>query len=229
MPLPAWHWDETRQVGVDYLDDAEVERYDARMATMRDVAAESRKILDQLESPARLWEIGCGTGEFSLFAAGECERVEAFDVSPVMLEAARRKAAKRGVTNVGLYEGGFLTLEPLADPPDAIVTQLALHHLPDFWKAVALDRLAGFLPPGARLHLTDVVYGFEPADHVGAVEAILADSPPEMRFEIARHVATEYSTLGWIQEGLLERAGFEILGRGHDAFLARYVCKRRPF
>lgn len=38
-------------------------------------------------------------------------------------------------------EGGFLTYEHEGEPVDLVHTRNALHHLPDFWKAVALARI----------------------------------------------------------------------------------------
>ncbi len=42
-------------------------------------------------------------------------------------------------------------------------TRNALHHLPDFWKAIALDRIATFLRPGGVLRLHDLIFDFQPA------------------------------------------------------------------
>jgi len=37
--LPVWQYDEIRQVGTDYTDEAQVEAYDQRMQSLRDVKA----------------------------------------------------------------------------------------------------------------------------------------------------------------------------------------------
>lgn len=37
-----------------------------------------------------------------------------------------------------------------------------LHRLPDFWKAIALDRIARMLWPGGVLCLRDLIFGFRP-------------------------------------------------------------------
>ena len=36
----------------------------------------------------------------------------------------------------------ILTYEHEGDPPDAVLTRNALHHLPDFWKVAGLERIA---------------------------------------------------------------------------------------
>jgi ubiquinone/menaquinone biosynthesis C-methylase UbiE len=46
---------------------------------------------------ARVLELGCGSGDDALFLAAQGVRVHAVDVAPGMIEAARAKAAARGV------------------------------------------------------------------------------------------------------------------------------------
>lgn len=48
------------------------------------------------------------------------------------------------------------------DPADVVYSRFALHHLPDFWQAIALRRMAETLRPRGVLRLSDVVYDFEP-------------------------------------------------------------------
>jgi putative AdoMet-dependent methyltransferase len=42
-------------------------------------------------------------------------------------------------------------------PVDAIVTTFAFHHLPDFWKGIALKRLNRMLKEGGQLYIHDVL------------------------------------------------------------------------
>ena len=46
----------------------------------------------------------------------------------------------------------------------AVFTRNPLHHLPDFWKAAALQRIAQLLKPGGVLRVRDIVYSFDPAE-----------------------------------------------------------------
>src|SRR3989337_981340 len=98
---PGWQYDETRQVGTDYADAEEVEAYDARMQKLRDIRKEIAKIHTSLNitKDQTILEIGCGTGEFTLEAAKHCSKVIAVDVSLPMLEFAKKKAMKQGITN----------------------------------------------------------------------------------------------------------------------------------
>jgi len=81
MPHPRWQWNEMQQVGTDYADMAEVERYDRRMAEFRDVDAENRSILRtlSLEPGSAVLEIGCGTGRLARAAAAAGHAVLALE------------------------------------------------------------------------------------------------------------------------------------------------------
>lgn len=58
--------------------------------------------------------------------------VYAVDISPVMLGFASKKAGSQGMNNIKYCHAGFLTCEHSGEPVDVIISQLALHHLPDF-------------------------------------------------------------------------------------------------
>ena len=192
--VPEWQWDERVQVGTDYQDPAEVAAYDARMGRFRDVQAENRAILEALAlTPEQiLLEFGTGTGSFAIAAAGVCAAVYACDVSPMMLAYAREKAQRAGASNITFLLGGFLTYTHPGPAVDAVVTQLALHHLPDFWKGVALGRIAGLLKPGGKLYLRDVVFSFPAADHASRFDAVLADYTEPMRTNFVRHLGLDH-------------------------------------
>ena len=113
-------------------------------------------------------------------------------------------------------------------------SRYALHHLPDFWKALALARVAEMLRPGGVFRLSDVVYGFEPHEAEHKIDAWIAEATSDgveqdwTRAELAEHVRDEGSTFTWLLEPMIERAGLEIVDAQHDAsgIFARYVCRR---
>jgi hypothetical protein len=49
----------------------------------------------------------------------------------------------------------------------------ALHQLPDFWKVLALDRIAKLLRSGSVLRLRDLIFDFQPAEAEPAFDAWL--------------------------------------------------------
>jgi len=167
-------------------------------------------------------------------AAQICKRVVAVDVSPVMLARLAEKVDRRAVSNVEAIGAGFLSYRHAGEPADLVYSRYALHHLPDFWKAIALYRIAGMLRPGGVLRLWDVAYGFEPADAEQRIEAwitktITADVERGWtRSELAEHVRDEHSTFTWLLEPMIERAGLDIIDANHCAsgVFARYLCRK---
>jgi len=231
---PPWHWNEFAQVGKDYARPDEAAVYDATHAEFRDVASECAAVLDSLElAPGEtLVEFGTGTGELALAAARRGLRVQAVDVSPAMLEIARAKANEADAESerIAFHHAGFLSYEHAGPPADAIASSLALHHLPDFWKGVALRRLRRMLKPGGRFHLNDVVLADSDAglERISAfVEAQAALGGDFLREDAEQHFREEFSTCDWILEGLLERAGFAVEHCESDGLFATYLCRAR--
>lgn len=226
-----WQYDEYRQVGVDYADTAAVEAYDARHARFRDVHAECNRILDTLAVTPEsvVIEFGTGTGAFAIHAAQRCAGVYAVDVSKPMLEYVRQRAAKAGLKNIVFGHAGFLTYEHGGAPADAIVTSMALHHLPDFWKGIALARMHGMLKSGGLLYIHDVIFDSVDAESNISrwIDKLGGIGGAQLRDEIATHVREEFSTFDWILDGLLERAGFRILSKEMvEGVVGTYLCKK---
>jgi ubiquinone/menaquinone biosynthesis C-methylase UbiE len=233
MDPNSWVLDELSTAGREHFDAEHARRYDGKEDAG---AAEELALLERLGVAGPgccVVDIGTGTGQFALAAAAVCERVVAVDVSAVMLGRFREKAAAAGAENLELVEAGFLTYEHAGSPADAVYSRLALHHLPDFWKAVALTRIAGMLRPGGIFRLSDVVYSFAPGEAGARIERWIATGSADVeggwtRAELAEHVRDENSTFSWLLEPMIERAGFEIVDADHsdDGMMARYVCRR---
>lgn len=231
--VPAWQYNEMQQVGTDYTDEAQVEAYDRQMQKLRDINEETEAIIKSinLKRNETILEIGTGTGSFAIEAAQHCEKVIAIDVSLKMLEYAQQKARMMGITNVEFDNAGFLTYCHTGKPLDAVVSQLALHHLPDFWKIIALRRIFEMLKDGGKLYLRDTVYSFDVDNHKSFFDNLIDGVKNDFGVELACdfEVATreEYTTLDWIMEGLLRRAGFHIDKIDYsEGFMAFYVCTK---
>jgi putative AdoMet-dependent methyltransferase len=132
-----WQFDEMVHSGVDFVEPDEVAAYDKRQ--QRDPEVE-RQLLRQLGvvDEHTLLEFGPGTGVLTLEAAKVCRKVYAVDVSPAMLSYIERRAQQFELDNVVLANAGFLGYRHEGEPVDVVVSQFALHHLPDFWKVQAL-------------------------------------------------------------------------------------------
>src|SRR6266571_1235725 len=214
MESRSWFIDELAHAGDEHLDAQYVRGYDQKAHF--DPATDLAKLLELVLGPASaLIDFGAGTGEFSLAAAKVCQRVIAVDVSSAMLEAVRAKVREFSATNLAVVRGGFLSYEHVGEGVDFVYTRNALHRLPDFWKALALRRIATLLKPGGILRLRDLIFSFQLDDTNRIVERWLnaAAVQPESgwtRTELEVHLRDEHSTFTWLLEPMLERAGFEI-------------------
>ncbi|HZC30652.1 MAG TPA: class I SAM-dependent methyltransferase [Gaiellaceae bacterium] len=222
-------FDERAHAGREHLDPAYIATYDDKsgfevepeLALLRELG---------LGPQTTLVDFGAGTGLLAAAAVPYCKRVIAVDPSPTMLGRIRERDAR-----VKTVEAGFLGYEHAGDAPQIIYSRNALHHLPDFWKAIALRRVAGMLAPGGTFVLRDIVYSFTPEEADDVLEAWFASASSDpakgwTRSELEAHVRTEYSTFARLLEPMLERADFEIrdVWRSESRVYARYVCVKPP-
>jgi SAM-dependent methyltransferase len=222
----SWQFDEVAHGGREHLDADYVAGYDEKSPT--DWNEDVEILLELGVGPkSTVVDLGAGTGTFAQAIAPHVARVVAVDVSEPMVSAMRA----RGLEAV---RAGFLSYVHEGEPPDAVFTRNALHHLPDFWKAIALERLAGLLQPGGVLRLRDLLYSFEPKDADAAITDWLATAPDDPAAgwtaeELAEHVREEHSTFTWLLEPMLERTRFEMRDRwlSPTRTYAAYTCVRR--
>jgi SAM-dependent methyltransferase len=218
-------FDEVAHAGAEHLDADYVEAYDKKSPT--DWSDDVATLLELGVGPTTtVVDLGAGTGTFGHAIAPYVARVVSVDVSEPMV--ARMRA--RGVEAVC---AGFLGYEHDGDPPGAVFTRNALHHLPDFWKAIALERVARLLQPGGVLRLRDLVYSFQPHEADKAIASWLAAATEDATqgwtaVQLAEHVRKEHSTFTWLLEPMLESAGFEIRDRwlSPNRMYAAYTCIR---
>jgi SAM-dependent methyltransferase len=225
----SWTLDELAYAGPEHLDEAFIAGFDRKQGYPdpdEDIAAIETH---GLGSASVVADLGAGTGQFAIAAARRFGQVIAVDVSPAMLAALRAKADRESLVNVAVERAGFLGFSP-GWPLDGVFTRNALHQLPDFWKAVALQRIADMLRPGGVLRLRDLVYDFAPAEapQMFAGWFAAAATDPAAGYtaaDYAEHIRTEYSTFRWLLEPMLEVAGFEITDVSYERRLSgAYTC-----
>jgi SAM-dependent methyltransferase len=226
---PTWMLDELAHAGPEHLDPAFVAGYDRKQG-FPSPDADLAVLAEHGALGPTVVDLGTGTGRFAAAAAAVCPRVVAVDVSSAMVAHVRATAP----ATVEAVRAGFLSYEHTGAPADAVHTRNALHQLPDFWKGIALDRIARILRPGGILRLHDLVYDLDPAQapEVFADWFAAAATDPDEGYtaeDLAVHVRTEHSTYRWLLEPLLERTGFEILDAAYTRRVyATYTCRRRP-
>lgn len=229
----SWMLDELAHAGPEHLDDTFIAGYDHKQGhpdPEPDLAVFRSHGLDHAST---LVDLGAGTGQLAIPAGHEFGRVVAVDVSPAMLAVIDNRARDAGLTNVERVQAGFLSYEHAGEPVDAVFTRNALHHLPDFWKALALQRIAGMLRPGGVLRLHDLIYDCQPAQVPALFDRWLASAvsdPAEgyTQEDYVEHIRTEYSTFRWLLEPMLEAAGFEIESADfRGGIFGAYTCRRQ--
>lgn len=228
MTAPPWQYDEFTGPAVDLRQPFHAATCDGR----KSLQEKAHRLVSALciGVGQTVVEFGVGAGAVSLAAAETGAEVIAIDVSAAALERLEEQARQAGLTTLKPVHAGFLTYAHRGPPVDLVVTRFALHHLPDFWKGVALAHIARMLKPGGRLFLQDVVFSFDPVDHRMAIEHWIEEqakngNAPRSAYEA--HVRAEHSTFAWVLEALLEKAGFSIIRRELTSpVYARYLCER---
>ena len=113
--------------------------------------------LGRLEPGERVLDLGSGAGTDSLVAArmvGPKGRVTGIDMTPEMLDKARRSAAEMGAENVEFVEAEAERL-PFADASfDVVISNGVIDLIPD--KDAVFSELHRVLEPGGRIQVGDV-------------------------------------------------------------------------
>src|SRR5579859_2866176 len=220
-----WYYNERGRIG---LEPVVASIYDIS----EDSDARARQALTMLgvKPGWRVADIGCGNGVFATEAALMGAEVDAIDISPAMLRLAEVYARDRRAP-VRMQSAGLLSFAYQPSSYDLIVSEFTLHHLPDFWKAVAMSRIFAALKPGANFFLRDIVFVRTPDGTERDVEEWAEFSITNHDFNrdsVVTHMRDEYSTFGWVIERMLTDAGFELTSADYHAPLHGTYLLRKP-
>jgi ubiquinone/menaquinone biosynthesis C-methylase UbiE len=229
----SWMIDELAHAGPEHLDLRFVAGYDQKQGYPDPTEDLSVFAAHGLTRTSTVVDLGAGTGRFALPSARQFGHVTAVDVSPVMLTLLGDRAAAAGLTNLDCVQAGFLSYSHVGPPADGVYTRNALHHLPDFWKGLALERIARMMRPGGVLRIHDLIYDFQLSEADQVFERWFAHAVDDpalgyTRADLAEHIRTEYSTFRWLFEPMLVAAGFEIAtAEFGGSVYGAYTCVKR--
>jgi len=220
-----WYYTQRRRVGLDTAVASIYDRHD-------DCDVRARQALTMLgvQRGWRVADIGCGNGVLACEAALLGAEVDAIDISPAMLALADIYARDRKA-RIRTQPAGLLSFAYQPSSYDLIVSEFTLHHLPDFWKAVALSRIYNALRPGANFYLRDIVFVSMPDGTERDVEGWAEFSTKNHDFErdsVMTHMRDEYSTFGWVMERMLTEVGFALVSADYHAPLHGTYLLKKP-
>ena len=151
-----WFYSQRSRIG---LDTAVASIYDLKDDS--DLQARGALTMLGVKPGWRVADVGCGNGVMATEAALMGAEVDAIDISPAMLALAEVYARDRKAA-IRTQSAGLLSFAYQPNSYDLIVSEFTLHHLPDFWKAVAMARIFSALKPGANFYLRDIVFASMP-------------------------------------------------------------------
>ncbi|MEZ5911666.1 MAG: methyltransferase domain-containing protein [Paracoccaceae bacterium] len=99
-----------------------------------------------LHAGDRVLELGCGTGTTARHLAPSVAEITASDVSPAMIDIARRKAAEEGIANMRFAVADTSDPVPDGEVYDAVLAFNLIHLLTDPDRA--MTRIHAMLKPG---------------------------------------------------------------------------------
>jgi putative AdoMet-dependent methyltransferase len=228
-----FQYDEFKQAGADHSVKDRAKAYDSKMEKFRNYKKEALmlKELLSIKQNHRILDVGAGTGALSLELASFCRDIVAIDISTEMLSILKEKVINRNISNIKTVKAGFLTFQGELESFDFIISNAVLHHLPDFWKLVALKNIRKYLKSDGIFLLSDVVFSFKPEDYETEFNSFLSKLENQTDDEFVKdgvlHLKEEFSTYDWILDSIIERAGFKIKEKiGTDNFLISYILIR---
>ncbi len=233
--MTTWMYDEFKHCGVDYSNGRIADTYDEKHNAFRNYKNEFDGLLEFLglknTQELTMIDLGCGTGATSIHAMKKFKKVYGIDVSLEMIRQAKKKIPDDNPKNIEFINAGFLSYKHTEAPVDLLMTKAAFHHVPDFWKQIALWNMNEMVKMGGILYIFDVVFQLDIKEFPEKINRWISEfeknAGTEFKTEVETHIRDEYSTFAWVLDGMIRNAGFKIEQfRSKDGFAAEYHCTK---
>ena len=106
-------------------------------------------------------DVACGGGIVVCALAPHVRHATGIDMTPAMLDRARRLAAEKGIANVGWQEGDVAALPYPDGTFTIVVSRFAVHHFPD--PSAVFAEMVRVCAPGGRIVVIDTCASADPA------------------------------------------------------------------
>jgi ubiquinone/menaquinone biosynthesis C-methylase UbiE len=124
-------------------------------------------------------DVACGPATLARIFAPYVRWIVGLDLTPAMLERARREAAERELGNFCAMRGNALETPFRDESFDIVVTSYSIHHLPD--AAAALREMARLTKRGGKFGMLDMIVSADAAAARKCNEIEIARDPSHTR------------------------------------------------
>ncbi|GAV20432.1 putative methyltransferase YcgJ [Mariprofundus micogutta] len=170
------------------------------------------------KSDMQVLELGCGTGSTAIVHAPFVEHIRAVDVSPNMIEIAKRKAEAKQIANITFEVSAVESLNVVDESMDVVMAHSLLHLLEG--KEAVIARIFEMLKPGglfvsSTMCMNDAMWFLKP---VIPMMRLFGKAPEVVRFFSAKQLLKSVTD-----------AGFEINYKWHPGKTkAVFIVAKKP-
>ena len=129
----------------------------------RDQQVDARKFIDQLEVDRNsiVVDLGCGEAKFLAAISAGIRKGIGIDASVHMLASARKSLTDQNIRNVELIQSDFRGFDVGFEVAHAVMSNYAIHHVPDGDKEEVFRRIHTTLRPSGIFRLEDDSFNFQ--------------------------------------------------------------------
>lgn len=153
----------------------------------REQEVDAGKFIDQLEVDHNsiVVDLGCGEAKYLAAISSGIRKGIGIDASVHMLALARRSLTDQDIRNIELIHADFREIDVGFELADAVMSNYAIHHVPDAYKEEVFRRIHATLRLGGIFRLEDDSFNFPREEFEERV--------PEIMTQWERHFGPE----GW--------------------------------